>query len=156
MSMINHFPTWIESEGELRPLFNSESKGEVGPPSPSRSPPLSTTPLAPPPTLVPPLTLGFSPRQEDGWVDPVSWKELWLPEDLPLPLLRPGVAALIKDGVVRYLMPGLEVSIQAGGKLWWNRGMCSFPMALKWTEIGACDLAKLRCRYNTPPQPSRC
>ena len=77
-------------------------------------------------------------------MDPVSWKELWLPEDLPLPLMRPAVAALVKDGVIRYLLPGVEVSVQAGGKLWWNRGMCSFPMALKWAEVGSCDLSRLR------------
>jgi len=81
---------------------------------------------------------------QGGWVDPISWGELWLPEDLPLPVMRPAVAAIVRDGVVRYLMPGLDVSIQAGGKLWWNRGMCSFPLASKWADVGACDLARLR------------
>jgi hypothetical protein len=33
---------------------------------------------------------------------------------------------------------------QAAGKLWWNRGMNSFPLPASWAEVGACDLKRLR------------
>jgi hypothetical protein len=62
-------------------------------------------------TLVP-IFNSDSKGEEPGWVDPVSFSELWLPEDLPLPLMRPALICLSKDGVIRHLMPGMDISVQ--------------------------------------------
>jgi hypothetical protein len=35
-------------------------------------------------------------------------------------------------------------TVQAAGKLWWNRGMKSFPLPSCWAEIGSFDLNRLR------------
>ena len=34
--------------------------------------------------------------EEDGWVDPISFEQLWLPEDLPLPSSHLAVSLVIK------------------------------------------------------------
>ena len=67
--------------------------------------------------------------QEDGWVDPFSFEELWLPSDLPAPVMKPSLAAVSKNGQLRYIMPALDLTVQAAGKLWWNRGFNSIPLA---------------------------
>jgi hypothetical protein len=65
--------------------------------------------------LLMPIFNSDSMGEEDGWVDPVSFSELWLPSDLPLPMMRPALVALAKDGVVRHLMPGMDISVQVRG-----------------------------------------
>eukprot|EP00960_Hanusia_phi_P034502 751118-Hanusia_phi.AAC.1 len=81
--------------------------------------------------------------EENGWVDPFSFDETWLPTDLPLPLMRPAIGALTKDGQVKYIMPALDMCVQAGGKLWWNRGINSVPLAKRWLDVNCADLSRL-------------
>lgn len=90
-----------------------------------------------------PMFNSASYGEEDGWVDPFSFEELWLPSDLPAPVMRPCISAVAKDGQIRYLLPALEFSVQAGGKLWWNRGMNSIPVAGRWMDVNAVNLASL-------------
>ena len=78
-----------------------------------------------------------------GWVDPISFEEVWLPLDLPTPQQRPAVAALIKDGSIRCIMPALDISVQASGQTWWNRGICSFPLARVWMDLNSADVSNL-------------
>ena len=78
-----------------------------------------------------------------GWVDPISFDEVWLPLDLPAPQQRPAVAVLIKDGAIRCIMPALDISVHASGETWWNRGMCSFPLAHVWMDLKSTDVTKL-------------
>jgi hypothetical protein len=83
-----------------------------------------------------------------GWVDPVSFEQLWLPEDLPPPSTHIALAAVIKDGTPRYLLPCLEASITtvsgATGTVWHNRGMSSVPLGGQWVVWGETPLKALR------------
>jgi hypothetical protein len=99
-----------------------------------------------------------------GWVDPISFDEVWLPLDLPSPQQRPAIAALIKDGSIRCIMPALDISVQASGQTWWNRGICSFPLARVWMDLNSADVSSLlitayrqvsRRRAPQPPAPAR-
>lgn len=80
---------------------------------------------------------------EDGWVDPLAYDEAWLADDLPAPVLRPAIGALVKGGELRYIMPGVEMTVQCGGKLWWNRGVKTFPLAQRWMDIRSMDITTL-------------
>jgi len=90
-----------------------------------------------------PMFNSASYGEEDGWVDPFSFEELWLPSDLPAPVIRPCLSAVAKNGQLRYILPSLDISVQAGGKLWWNRGMNSIPVAAKWMDVNAVNLNSL-------------
>jgi hypothetical protein len=93
---------------------------------------------------------------EKGWVDPVSFEEVWLPLDLPSPKQRPAIAALVKDGAIRCIMPALDISIHASGQRWWNRGMCSFPFARVWMDLKTADIAQLvLTAYTQVSEPTR-
>ena len=81
--------------------------------------------------------------EEDGWVDPFSFEELWLPQDLPAPSMKPSLSAVAKDGQIRYLMPALEFTVEAGGQRWWNRGVNSIPLARRWMDVNAVNLKSL-------------
>jgi len=81
-----------------------------------------------------------------GWVNPVTFEQLWLPQDLPLPSCRAAVGAVMKNGMPRYLFPCLEttVSSDAGRRAWHNRGLNSLPMAKTWLTFGDIALDDLR------------
>ena len=49
-----------------------------------------------------------------GWVNPVTFEQLWLPQDLPLPSCRAAVGAVMKNGMPRYLFPCLETTVSSG------------------------------------------
>jgi hypothetical protein len=79
-----------------------------------------------------------------GWVDPISFEEVWLPLDLPAPEQRPAIAALTKDGSIRCIMPALDISVKdLSGITWRNRGLCSFPLARVWMDLHSADVSKL-------------
>ena len=81
---------------------------------------------------------------EQGWVDPISFEEVWLPLDLPIPHQRPAIAALTKDGSIRCIMPALDISVKdESGLAWRNRGLCSFPLARVWMDLNSADVSKL-------------
>ncbi|CAM9621049.1 unnamed protein product [Choristocarpus tenellus] len=83
-------------------------------------------------------TLTGVPQSNDqvGWVDPLSFNELWIPSGSPTPQMTLSLGMLIKDGNPRYLMPAMDVSVSKGGHSWRNRGMNSFPVAHSWQHIG--------------------
>jgi len=85
---------------------------------------------------------------EVGWVDPIGFEQLWLPEDLPTPSSHLALAAVIKDGQPRYLLPCLETSITtvsgATGTVWYNRGLNSVPLGCQWVAWGETPLKALR------------
>ena len=63
--------------------------------------------------LLPILNSDRDDIEREGWCDPVSFEEVWLPVDLPAPTQRPAIAALVKDGAIRYIMPALDISVEA-------------------------------------------
>ena len=90
-----------------------------------------------------PMFNSASYGKEDGWVDPFSFEELWLPSDLPAPVMKPSLAAVARNGQIRYLMPSLDMTVQAAGKLWWNRGFNSIPLACRWMDVNSVNLNSL-------------
>lgn len=90
-----------------------------------------------------PMFNSASYGEENGWVDPFSFEELWLPADLPAPVMKPSLAAVARNGEIRYLMPSLDLTVQAAGKLWWNRGFNSIPLAARWMDVNAVNLNSL-------------
>ena len=48
---------------------------------------------------------------EGGWIDPTSYNDLFLPLDLPLPTVRPALGIAVANGIARYIMPSVLVSI---------------------------------------------
>jgi len=86
-----------------------------------------------------------NPISDDSdWVDPVTWDELWMPEDLPVPRFQPALAVVLKDGKPRYLSPTVDTTIHADGREWRNRGMRSVPLAktwLPWDEVAGARLS---------------
>uniref|UniRef100_A0A7S0ERZ3 Uncharacterized protein n=1 Tax=Phaeocystis antarctica TaxID=33657 RepID=A0A7S0ERZ3_9EUKA len=87
-------------------------------------------------------------EEEAGWVDPISFEQLWLPEDLPLPSSHLAVSLVIKDGVPRYLLPCIETSITTvsgvSGTVWHNRGLNSVPLGAQWMAWGEAPLKAYR------------
>lgn len=98
--------------------------------------------------------------EEEGWVDPVGFEQLWLPEDLPTPSCHVALAAVIKNGVPRYLLPCLECSVMtvsgSQGAIWHNRGLNSFPIGATWMPWGLAPFESLRLsafESDMPPEP---
>jgi len=68
----------------------------------------------------------------DGYVNPTSIDELWLPIDLKQPDIRISLGLHVKDGVIRHIMPAIDVSFNGKHH---NRGMSSVPRAHKWLDF---------------------
>eukprot|EP01040_Poterioochromonas_malhamensis_P005115 gene5115-5478_t len=66
-------------------------------------------------------------------LDPVE--TLYLPADLPPPSLKPALGVGISNGVARYLMPSLVLSLETPDKIWRNRGILSLPRAWAWIDL---------------------
>jgi hypothetical protein len=86
--------------------------------------------------------------QPKSWVNPTSFDTLFLPSDLPVPLVRPALGIALAKGVPRYLMPSLVLTLETPGQVWRNRGLCSLPRARAWIDVfsmfGSVPLEKLR------------
>jgi len=78
----------------------------------------------------------------DGWLQPTSFDALYLPSDLPPPIVKPALGFAISNGVARYLMPSIVCSLETPSRVWRNRGLCSLPRAWAWIDLFA---------ENTPP-----
>lgn len=65
----------------------------------------------------------------DGWLDPSSYSSLYLPSDLPMPLAKPALGIALANGVPRYIMPSVILTLDTPDKSWRNRGLCSLPRA---------------------------
>lgn len=96
------------------------------------------------------------PRADDGagWVDPVTFDELWLPADLPPPSLYPSVTLVLKDGAPRYICPTLDAVVEAAGREWRNRGQASVPLARTWLPWNDVPLDDLRLSAYVQPPPA--
>ena len=98
---------------------------------------------------------------DEGWVNPAAFEQLWQPLDLPSPDAHAAIGCVLKNGVPRYLFPCLETrTITAGGALdgmvWHNRGLNSCPLAKTWLPFGniPTDQLRLSCyRQPLPPPP---
>ena len=101
-----------------------------------------------------------------GWVNPITFEQLWLPVDLPPPTARSALGLVVKDGQPRYLFPTIETTVSTissrddgndggGGTrtLWYNRGLNSLPIAKTWLpfneyvpSIESMRLSSYRCQ----------
>eukprot|EP00549_Striatella_unipunctata_P002187 CAMPEP_0118683832 /NCGR_PEP_ID=MMETSP0800-20121206/6276_1 /TAXON_ID=210618 ORGANISM="Striatella unipunctata, Strain CCMP2910" /NCGR_SAMPLE_ID=MMETSP0800 /ASSEMBLY_ACC=CAM_ASM_000638 /LENGTH=298 /DNA_ID=CAMNT_0006580409 /DNA_START=655 /DNA_END=1551 /DNA_ORIENTATION=+ len=70
----------------------------------------------------------------DGFVSPASIDEMWQPVDLRQPELRVGLGLHVRNGMIRHVLPALDVSFDGNHR---NRGLCSVPRAHSWLEFGA-------------------
>ena len=68
----------------------------------------------------------------DGFVNPSSIDELWQPVDLKFPDAKLAVGLHVRDGIIRHVMPALDLSFQGQHR---NRGLCSVPRAHSWMEF---------------------
>ena len=73
----------------------------------------------------------------EGWVNPTSFKDLFLPADLPLPKALPALGVCLANGVPRFLMPSLCLSLETPARSWRNRGVSSAPRAAVWIDLFA-------------------
>lgn len=74
---------------------------------------------------------------EQGWVNPTSFDNLYFPSDLPLPDAQPGLGIVVASGTPRYIMPTVVLSLKTPDKKWRNRGLCSLPRAKAWIDLFA-------------------
>ena len=61
-------------------------------------------------------------EEGDGWIRPTSFNKLFLPSDLPLPLTRPALGVALSNGIPRYIMPSIVLTLETPDMLWRNRG----------------------------------
>ena len=92
------------------------------------------------------LTEGMEPGVPAGYVNPTSFSELFLPADLPLPRAQPALGVCIANGVPRYIMPSMVLSLETPDRLWRNRGTCSLPRANIWIDAFATTSAPIISR----------
>lgn len=91
-----------------------------------------------------------------GWVNPLTFEQLWLPQGLPMPKCRAALCAVLKNGVPRYLFPTSEATVTSDGgrRLWHNRGLNSMPMGKTWLTFGEVPIPDLRLSAYTQPLPT--
>ncbi|KAJ1391378.1 hypothetical protein B484DRAFT_459500 [Ochromonadaceae sp. CCMP2298] len=75
------------------------------------------------------------PSDGEGWIDPSSMDSLYLPADLPLPLCRPALGLVLANGVPRYVMPSVVLTLQTPAMRWRNRGLNSLPRSRSWIDL---------------------
>jgi len=91
---------------------------------------------------------------EEGWVNPHSFEQLWIPQDLPAPLSRAAIGVVLKNGVARYIFPSMETTVMTrSGMLWHNRGLNSFPLGKTWMPFGEVPVHLLRLSAYTQKLP---
>ena len=93
------------------------------------------------------------PDESDGFVNPKSLEELWLPLDLISPVGRLALGLHVRNGVCRHVFPALDLSLEDDGsnkenhspqqqqQRHRNRGLCSLPVAYQWQEFSAFVMA---------------
>jgi len=75
------------------------------------------------------------PKDTGDWVDPTSFDKLYLPVDLPLPLCEPALGIAVSNGIPRYIMPSMVLSLETPERMWRNRGVCSLPRSRCWVDL---------------------
>jgi hypothetical protein len=77
----------------------------------------------------------------EGWTDPTSFDELYVPADLPMPMMLPALGVCVAQGVPRYVMPSCVLYLETPEGKWRNRGLSTLPRATAWidtfSEFGA-------------------
>lgn len=71
----------------------------------------------------------------DGWVNPTSFENLYLPSDLPTPVTRPALGVLVANGSPRYVFPSIVLTLETPDRAWRNRGLCSLPRSHTWIDL---------------------
>jgi hypothetical protein len=72
-----------------------------------------------------------------GYVTATSLEELWHPQDLILPDCRLALGFHVRDGVVRHVLPAMDLSYHSRQRRHRNRGLCTVPRAWQWMDIGS-------------------
>ena len=75
------------------------------------------------------------PSEDSSWVNPSSYSDLFLPSDLPVPKASQGLGVALANGVPRYIMPSLVLTLETPSKVWRNRGINSLPRAHSWLDL---------------------
>jgi len=101
----------------------------------------------------PPHEWSKIPDESDGFVNPKSLEELWLPLDLVYPVGRLALGLHVRNGVCRHVFPALDLTLDDGSnkenhspqpqqqERHRNRGLCSLPVAYQWQEFSAFVMA---------------
>lgn len=71
---------------------------------------------------------------DEGWVNPTSTEDLFWPLDIKLQA-RPALNVMLKQGVLSYVSPGLDVRVPHKDGSWRNYGMNSQPISRQWTSL---------------------
>lgn len=71
---------------------------------------------------------------DEGWVNPTSTADLFWPLDIKLQA-RPALNVMLKQGVLSYVSPGLDVRVPHNDGSWRNYGMNSQPISRQWTSL---------------------
>ena len=71
----------------------------------------------------------------EGWVPCTGFEKLFLPSDLPLPLALPALGVCVANGVPRYLMPSVVLTLTTPERSWRNRGVNSLPRSRAWIDV---------------------
>lgn len=90
----------------------------------------------------------------EGWVPPLAFEQLWLPEDLPTPKSRAAVGLVLRNGDPRYVFPTVDTFLETSdGTVWRNRGLNSVPIASTWLHFGELPPESLRfSAYHAAPE----
>lgn len=83
------------------------------------------------------LKLVENEDSEKGWIYPTSYDTLYLPSDLPRPVLHPALGVALVHGSPRYIMPSIITILETPDRVWRNRGICSLPRAHAWIDLFA-------------------
>lgn len=70
----------------------------------------------------------------EGWVACTTYNKLFLPSDLPLPTATPAIGAVISNGMLRYIMPSVILTLSTPERRWRNRGLNSLPRSASWID----------------------
>lgn len=76
----------------------------------------------------------------DGWLNPCSYEELFLPSDIPLPSCSPALGVVVSNGLLRYVMPSVVLTLETPDKKWRNRGLATLPRAHSWIDLYASQI----------------
>lgn len=71
----------------------------------------------------------------EGWIQPTTYSKLYLPSDLPPPLIRPALGVALSNGIPRYIMPSAILSLDTPERRWRNRGINTLPRAYAWIDL---------------------